>query len=134
MFSSIMCLLSFVLKRLPPPKGHQVLTVYTNIIILLVLSPCSQVGWVERDSNSRRLSQWIYSPSDLTACVSTHHVYCCFERVSGQIRTGAKNVGFADQCVKPLHHRDLICYHICRPDEIPTRTMFKVSHQTRFPT
>lgn len=58
MFSSIMFLLSFVSKRLPPPKGHQVLTVYTNI--LLVLSPCSQVVWAGRDLNSRR-----HKPSDL---------------------------------------------------------------------
>ena len=57
---SIMCLLSFISNRLPPPKGHQVLTVYTNIVILLVLSPCSQVGRVGRDLDSRR-----HKPSDL---------------------------------------------------------------------
>ena len=92
-----MCLLSSVSKRLPPPKGHQVLTVYTNIVILLVLSPCSQVGWAGRDLNSRR-----HKPSDLQSDPidhsGTYPIYYFISKES-RVRFELTSVGFADQSV-----------------------------------
>lgn len=116
---SIMCLLSFVSNRLPPPKGYQVLTVYTNIVILLVLSPCSQVGWVGRDLNSRR-----HKPSDLQSDPidhsGTYPIYYFILKES-RVRFELTSVGFADQSVSHFTTETwflLFCFG--GPDGAPT--------------